>query len=590
MSSIRATPTVGLYCPSMTTRDSDSTIPKVQPEHPSSGERFAPGARVLHYQIVELLGKGGMGEVYLARDERLGRDVALKFLPETVVKDQQVLDRFHREAQAAARISHESVARVYAIEYLGIEPFIASEYVRGTDLSHAIQQGTLTRETAYPALIQVAAGLAAAHAKGVIHRDIKARNIRLRPEGAAVIVDFGLGKILVFEADDPTQRVLTRDNQLLGTVFYMAPEQVRGEDVSFAADVFSLGVLAYEVLTGTRPFDRRTAGATMAAILSDTAPGIRTVRPDVPAEVAAVVAACLAKEPTSRPTADEVVQSLTSLVTDAQPAESGGSHAAPVFSSTGATQEIASKPTVILASSFPDDAWFATHRDRARQVSGAVGHVTLDVAARVVGEQNTLSIAQLYNTLRGVRSQSASYIGKVYDEDRWRPHRGVDDIYAVLSFDVTKHYWYWGVRRTGDVYLSTVIEADAERKRLSIESLLREFIADLIYISRLAPAFVSHRDASLLIRADLHGAAGHSLFGKDWRYAFVRDLEFWDRRNEHDAITSVVRAPLSALVGDVRGVVDLLFGDLAAYFNFLTVPAEYLDYAVDAMTSTANAG
>jgi hypothetical protein len=93
--------------------------------------------------------------------------------------------------------------------------------------------------------------------------------------------------------------------------------------------------------------------------------------------------------------------------------------------------------------------------------------------------------------LRSIRSQSASYIGKVYNEDKWRPHRGADDIYAIISFDVTKHCWYWAVRRNGDVYLSTVIEADAERKRLSIESLLREFIADLIYISRLTPAFVS---------------------------------------------------------------------------------------------------
>jgi len=208
------------YTRAVASTNDDTTVPRPSALAP----RFSPGDTILHYRVLEPLGKGGMGEVYLVRDVKLQRDVAAKFLPLNLAADTEAVARFEREAVAAARVTHQNVVRIYSIERNGSEPFITAEYIRGTDLSTSIRQGPLSIDAVGSLVSAIAAGLAAAHAEAVVHRDIKPQNIRVRPDGTPVIVDFGLGKLLAVGATDSTQPLVTRANELVGTINYMSPE------------------------------------------------------------------------------------------------------------------------------------------------------------------------------------------------------------------------------------------------------------------------------------------------------------------------------------------------------------------------------
>jgi serine/threonine protein kinase/TolB-like protein len=252
------------------------------------------GRTVRHYRIEERLGSGGMGVVYRAHDTRLNRAVALKFLPRHLRADDAATERFLVEARAAAALDHPNVCVVHEIgEDEKDRVFISMACYEGETLRHKIERGPLAIEEAWDYARQIAAGLGAAHAHDIVHRDVKPGNVIITPEGVAKVLDFGLAKL--------TDVTLTRTGTTLGTVAYMSPEQVRGTDVDHRTDLWSLGVVLYEMLTGERPFKGDSTAVVLHAIQNEDPEPPSTLRPEVPPELEAIVGQLLAKNPAQRP-------------------------------------------------------------------------------------------------------------------------------------------------------------------------------------------------------------------------------------------------------------------------------------------------
>lgn len=268
-----------------------------------------------HYTILEPLGRGGMGEVYRARDERLDRIVALKLLPRTVVEDRERLQRFQKEARTLAALNHPGIVILHAVEEENGHPFLVMEFVEGATLRSAIPDGGLPLDRLFDWAVPLTEALGAAHARGIIHRDLKPENLMLTRSGHLKILDFGLARTEPQRSvSDEATQALTQQGFIVGTLGYLSPEQAQGLPVDARSDIFSLGILFHELLTGHRPFRGKTPLELVSSILRDAPESLDEVRPDLPPALTALVKRCLAKDPADRyPRVDDIHDALVAM-------------------------------------------------------------------------------------------------------------------------------------------------------------------------------------------------------------------------------------------------------------------------------------
>jgi serine/threonine protein kinase/Flp pilus assembly protein TadD len=347
------------------------------------------GQTLAHYRITATLGVGGMGEVYRATDTKLGRDVALKVLPAEMASSPERLERFRREARAVAGLNHTHIVTIYSVEEAGGVHFLTMELVEGQSLDRLIPESGLPVARILAIATALVEALAAAHEKGIVHRDLKPANVMVTSDGRVKVLDFGLAKVAgsadeaSTDSEAPTE-MRTREGVVIGTMPYMSPEQVQGRAVDRRSDIFSLGVILYEMATGQRPFQGRSAAEIAAAILRDTPVSLDEIRPGLPGELGSIVHRCLKREAKDRPPAVRLRDELRTLQ---RRMESGESQAAvrPASRASAAAATDSGPSVAVLPfqnlSADPENEYFS--EGLAEEILNALSQIEgLRVAAR----------------------------------------------------------------------------------------------------------------------------------------------------------------------------------------------------------------
>ncbi len=299
-----------------------------------------PGSQLGHYKILAHLGAGGMGVVYRAHDSRLDREVAIKLLPADLAGDEDRLRRFEQEARATSALNHPNILTVYDIGTHENAPYIVAELLEGEELRERLKERALPVREAVEYAMQIAAGLAVAHVKGIVHRDLKPENLFVTKDGHVKILDFGLAKLRrqsneLADSNVATQKKITDPGTVMGTVAYMSPEQVRGQDVDHRSDIFSFGIILYEMLSGKRPFDEASAADVMSAILKEEPAELSETNAKISPGLDKIVHRCLEKRPEKRfHSAHDLGFALEALTTP-----SGSNQPDPTYSLTKQSQD-----------------------------------------------------------------------------------------------------------------------------------------------------------------------------------------------------------------------------------------------------------
>jgi len=329
------------------------------------------GSRLGHYELLGLLGSGGMGEVYVAQDTKLGRQVALKVLRPEALESPERRVRFEREAKALAALAHPNIVTVHSVEEAEGVNFITMELVRGKPLSQLIPKGGLALSEFFALAMPLADALAAAHEQEITHRDLKPDNVVVGADGRLKVLDFGLAKLKQespgrIDSQFPTES-RTEDGRVVGTVAYMSPEQAEGRSVDHRSDIFSLGILLYEMATGERPFRGENATSVLTSILRDTPRSVTELRPELPKELGKIVRRALAKDREQRiQTAKELRNDLVELKAEV---ESGEAWERPVKAPSSRKRRVATAGLAILALGAGVGIWMGWPRERAPAVT-----------------------------------------------------------------------------------------------------------------------------------------------------------------------------------------------------------------------------